>query len=141
MHIFRRPQEQCVVHLLRQNGLPTDDVYSLDLDLFLGCGDEIDPAGVVGLEIHGNNGLLRSLAVRENSRNIGCGKILVAGIEKLAIEKKLKSLYLLTSNAEEYFVRLNYTQIERSEVPQPIKKTQEFSCLCPESAIVMMKRL
>ncbi len=113
----------------------------MDLSLFLGCGDETDPHGIVGLEVHGQYGLLRSLVVRQNARDCGYGKILVDEIEKLALQKKLKILFLLTNTAEKFFARLNYEQIERADVPQPIRNTQEFSNLCPESAVVMRKFL
>ena len=113
----------------------------MDLSLFLGCGDETDPEGIVGLEIHGEYGLLRSLVVWENARYCGYGKILVNEIEKLALQKKVKTLFLLTNTAEMFFTRLNYQKIERDDVPQPIRNTQEFFSLCPDSAAVMRKFL
>lgn len=141
MHIFNRPNLKSITDLLKQNGLPVEDLAILDLSLFLGCGDETDPHGIVGLEVHGQYGLLRSLVVRQNTRNSGYGKNLVSEIEKLALLKKVKILYLLTNTAEKFFARLNYEQIERADVPQPIRNTQEFTSLCPDSAVVMRKFL
>lgn len=141
MYVYNKPAAKWVEELLNQNDLPTDDLDLVDLELFLGCGDINKPEGIIGLEIHGNCGLLRSLAVHVNARNSGCGKRLVAEIEKLARQKKLKTIYLLTNTAEKFFTHLKYEKVERLSVPNPIRETREFSTLCPESAIVMRKKL
>ncbi len=142
VHVYNKPARQYVEELLKLNNLPTDDLDSVNLDLFLGCGDTSNkPKGIVGLEIHGKYGLLRSLVVHVDARNSGCGKLLVVKIEQLAQQKQLKTLYLLTNTAEKFFTNLNYEKVERLYVPRPIRETREFATLCPESAIVMRKNL
>lgn len=98
-------------------------------------------AGVAGVEIHGDAGLLRSLAVAECHRGSGIAKALTASAEAWAINCGLTRLYLLTNTAAAYFARLGYEVLPRTEAPSGIRQTKQFSSLCPGSAIFMGKRL
>ena len=141
MQIFHRPPEAPSRALLTECDLPTSDLESRHFDDFLGCGNPEDPKGIVGLEIFGSLALLRSLAVAEEVRGLGCGKALVAGAENYAKEKKVHALYLLTTTAEPFFARLGYSRADRNTAPEQIKRTKEFSALCPDSAACMVKKL
>ena len=85
--------------------------------------------------------MLRSLAVAETARGCGCGKALVQGIEATARSRGVANLYLLTNTAETFFARLGYRTIARADAPEAIRTTEEFSSLCPDSAVVMVKTL
>jgi len=50
-------------------------------------------------------------------------------------------LWLLTIDADAFFVSLGYETRERSEAPEAIRNTEEFSGLCPEDAVLMSKQL
>jgi N-acetylglutamate synthase-like GNAT family acetyltransferase len=50
-------------------------------------------------------------------------------------------LYLLTTDADAYFDRHGFAVIDRDEAPAAIKSTQQFAELCPDSAIVMHRRV
>jgi amino-acid N-acetyltransferase len=50
-------------------------------------------------------------------------------------------LFLLTTTAREFFLKENYTLVDRNSVPLSIKETSEFTGLCPSSATVMRKQL
>ncbi|MEJ2395652.1 MAG: arsenic resistance N-acetyltransferase ArsN2 [Candidatus Thiodiazotropha sp.] len=139
MHIYSNPNRARVFELLSQCDLPSSDLKNTNLDTFLGCGDEANPSGIIGLEQHGNFGLLRSLAVAPEARNRGYAKQLVAKAEETAKYRGIKSIYLLTDTAEQFFTKLGYNKVERISVPNAIKSTAEFSSLCPESAAVMVK--
>lgn len=141
MQIFHRPSEARARALLAQCNLPTEDLDSHHFEQFLGCGSQEDLKGIVGLEIFGSVALLRSLAVSEETRGLGYGKILVAGTETYAKEKGVRELYLLTTTAEHFFIRLGYARAERNTAPEPIRGTKEFSDLCPDSAVFMVKKL
>jgi amino-acid N-acetyltransferase len=95
--------------------------------------------GVIGLEIYGNYGLLRSLAVNNNFRNQGIAAELLHHIETLAAVKSLKAVYLLTETAPDYFTRKGYIIIARADVPAEVQQSTEFSHVCLQSAIVMQK--
>ncbi len=141
VQVYSRPDKAQVVALLTANQLPTADVSELDFEHFLGCGTRDHPSGVVGLELFTPDALLRSLVVDEHARGSGCGKVLVDAIEQYAQRLRLRNLYLLTETAERFFSQLDYRRIERESVPESIQQCREFSELCPDSAVVMVKRL
>lgn len=98
-------------------------------------------AGIVGIEIHGSVGLLRSLAVHREYRESGKGRELVALAEAWACENGIEFLYLLTTTAEAFFARLGYAVTDRAQAPEPVAHSAQFSGLCPASASFMGKRL
>lgn len=141
MNIYRHPPEAAVKELLSMCSLPTSDITSSYLEDFFGCGPKQAPEGVVGLELYGTVGLLRSLAVSEKCRGLGCGEALVAKAERHALAKGTKELYLLTTTAERFFERLGYSRTPREAAPEAIRQTKEFSGLCPASSAFMRKEL
>lgn len=141
MHIHPHPPAARVRELLAACNLPTADLEAADLEHFFGCGRAEAPGGVVGVELHGAAGLLRSLAVEQSARGRGCGRRLVAQAEAHARQHGVRSLYLLTTTAEAFFRALGYARIERERVPDAIRGTAEFSRLCPSSSAVMVKQL
>lgn len=92
MRLFRHPPEHSVLALLAECGLPTLDLVATDFDGFLGCGSDGRLDGVVGLEFHGADALLRSLAVATGSRCKGCGRALVEGAQRLALAHGIETL-------------------------------------------------
>lgn len=128
-----------VTALLGANGLPTADLSSAIR--FLGVRDRTGLEGIVGVERHGDLGLLRSLAVRADRRESGLGSALVLEVERIAAAEGLGALYLLTTTAERFFSRRGYTRVERDGVPAAIRGTSEFASICPASAAVMRKAL
>ena len=125
--------------LLEQANLPTNDLGK-EPQLFIIQEEEVTVA-TIGLEVYENIGLLRSLAVKEEKRNAGLGDQLVLFLEDYARKKGLKQLILLTTTADKYFNKKGYQRIHRNDVPEPIKKSFEFSSVCPSSAIIMKKDL
>ena len=141
MEYFLRPPLPAVQRLLAQSRLPTADLTPALMQHFLACGTPEDPAGVVGLELHGPLALLRSLAVAEKYRGSGLGKILVAVAEAHAQSQGVRELCLLTTTAERFFERLGYQRTAREAAPAAIRESSEFTTLCPASAAFMCKRL
>lgn len=123
--------------LLESNGLP-DDVRSSPARFFLA---ETDGAfvGVGGLEVHGPDGLLRSVVVVESARGAGLGSPLCCALEERARGAGVDALYLLTTTAEGFFRRLGYEVIDREAAPPAIRRTAEFRDLCPSTATCMRK--
>jgi amino-acid N-acetyltransferase len=136
-----RPPRSGAVALLQAQGLPASDITDEHLEHFFFAGPDGSPTGLVGLELHGSNALLRSLAVGDNSRRKGLGSTLVEHAEQYATSKNVRSIYLLTTTAEAFFKRLGYERIERSQAPPSIERTREFAGLCPASSAFMMKSL
>jgi amino-acid N-acetyltransferase len=54
-----------------------------------------------------------------------------------ARSSKLRSLYLLTTTAENYFPSFGFEVANRNDAPEPIRETTEFTTACPASATMM----
>ncbi|MCB9397785.1 MAG: GNAT family N-acetyltransferase [Acidobacteria bacterium] len=96
--------------------------------------------GLVGLEVYGHLGLLRSLAVDPARQGTGLGKQLLNHILAQAKDLELEAIYLLTTTARDYFIRFGFAEIERHLVPTEIRASSEFHSVCPSSATVMVWR-
>ena len=141
LRIRVQPPKAMAVALLETAKLPTEDLREDMLQHFFYAGSDGSPQGMVGLELLGEEALLRSLVVDERVRGAGLGKLLVEHAEIHAVECGVKSLYLLTTTAESFFRRLNYARIDRAAAPPTIRQTTEFAGLCPASSALMMKPL
>ena len=139
---YSAPEKDAVFGLLSQAKLPIEDLTDEKMDLFVIAKDQDDSLlGVVGVEFYENMGLLRSLAVNPLYRNKGLGRRLVYHIESVARQEGILRLYLLTITASNYFPRLGYKLTDRDVVPTCIKETDEFSSMCPASAVCLSKIL
>lgn len=130
---------QEIVLLLDEVNLPSEDV-SYHLDNFLVWFDD-SLRGCIGLEIYDEIALIRSAAVRSDSQGKGIGKKLTRAIIAYAKLVGVKNLYLLTTTAEKFFQNEGFEIISRDIVPESIKNTNEFSGLCPDTAICMFYNL
>lgn len=127
--------------LLEAANLPVDDIGRKAPDAFLAAvvGDTL--VGFIGLEQSGSVGLLRSLIIDPSFRGAGLGRVLVAALETHAGGQGISELWLLTIDADQWFTRLDYVVRERDDAPESIRKTEEFSGLCPDDAVLMSKAL
>ena len=141
MDIFNRPPEDSVRRLLSASQLDCSDLTAEHLRHFFGSGTKEEPEGIVGLELFGNAGLLRSLAVVSYRQRAGLGSKLVAHAEEYARNHGVTSLYLLTVTAEDFFIHRGYQRCRREDAPSAIKETKEFSEICPVSSAFMVKHL
>lgn len=133
---------EALLGLLSQAGLPTSDLDPDKLRHFL-VAREADGsiAAAVGMEISGEDALLRSLVVHPDRQGLGIGRRLLRVMEARAREQGVRTVYLLTVTAPGYFPAFGYTGVDRSRVPGAIAQTQEFRSLCPASAVCMRKDL
>ena len=127
-----------VIALLKTSNLPTDDL-PLGLNHFFVASKNGKLIGVVGLEVFGIYGLLRSLAVAENQRGTGLGKKLYSKIMSEGKTMNLAQVFIITNTADKFFERLDFEVVHRKDAPEVIQQTAQFSTLCPSSAIVMRK--
>jgi amino-acid N-acetyltransferase len=127
------------INLLKKNDLPTQDITGTTKLFVMLEGNDV--VGVVGLEAHDHDGLLRSLCVSEGKRNTGLGAELIDFMESYAPTQNVHCLFLLTTTAADFFSKKGYEEIDRNKVPQPIQESTEFTTVCPSSATVMRKRL
>ena len=130
-----------IVALLADAALPHDDLTPEHLEHFLVLRDGEGIAGVVGMEVADDAGLLRSLAVPEARRGGGLAIRLVDALEERARSTGIRTLYLLTTTAEGFFARRGYARADRAAVPDAIAATPEFRGICPASAACMARAL
>lgn len=130
-----------IMALLKAAVLPTDDLNEAMSGRFVvaTAGDRL--VGVCGLEVFGEAGLPRSLAVELEWRGNGLGERLVAENERRARDTGVRALYLLTTTAQAYLQRLGYEDVARDTVPAAIAAHPQFRGLCPASAKCMRKIL
>lgn len=129
-----------VYRLLADNNLPVLDLGD-HFGAFIVAKFESTLVGTVGLEVHDQFALLRSLCVADSHRSRRIGAALVSAIEHGASARGVRALYLLTTSADGYFAALGFVAVERQTVPLPIQGTAQFSSLCPASAVCMCKTL
>lgn len=126
--------------LLERCGLPVDDIDTSPVD-FLVMREAGQVVGAVGLQSADGVGLLRSLAVLPSLHRQGRGGALVAAAERLAEQRGLDDLYLLTTSVPGFFALHDYLRVHRGSVPIALQYTAQFGAICPSSAVCMHKRL
>ncbi|MFO6419288.1 arsenic resistance N-acetyltransferase ArsN2 [Hylemonella sp. W303a] len=135
--------------LLAQAHLPCEDLSPEALRLFLGVYDQDAPReptqdrliGIVGLEAHGGDGLLRSLFVLPEHRGRGLAHALVLAQEAQARRLGLSRLVLLTETAADFFRTLGYRDTDRDTLSAGLLASTQFQQLCPASARCLSKTL
>ncbi|RMH68300.1 MAG: GNAT family N-acetyltransferase [Gemmatimonadetes bacterium] len=131
-----------IKQLLRDAGLPYEDLTPLHLDHFFVAGENGAILGTVGLEIcDTHHALLRSLVVSPGARERGLGTQLVNTVEQYARRKGISYVFLLTTTASAFFAKHGYALIPREDAPDAVQQTAEFKNICPSSARCMFKRL
>ena len=141
MQLIHNIELSAVTALLTAADLPIEDLSQAKLKHFIGITSNDTLCGIIGLELFTPVALLRSLVVTDSVRGTGLGQTLVKEIETYAAKKNIEEIYLLTTTAEDFFVKLGYQTIERASAPETIRNTEEFSSICPGSATVMNKSI
>jgi amino-acid N-acetyltransferase len=136
----RPADDPAVRRFLEAAGLPAADVQTGRQEYLL-AEEDGRLVGTIGLERVGQDALSRSLAVAPERRGQG----LAARLDDAAVERAracgVKTLYLLTTTAENYAARRGYERILRSEVPPGILALPQFKLLCPATAVCMRRCL
>lgn len=95
--------------------------------------------GSAALELYGLAALLRSVAVDARLRGRGLGQALTAAALDLAERRGVRTVYLLTESAAQFFPKFGFRPIERAAVDPAVLESPEFTTACPTSALVMVK--
>jgi len=129
-----------VESLLTANDLPLDGVKE-NFSSFVVAEEQGEIAGAIGLEKFGSVALLRSAVVSPQYRGSGIGRRLVEQVLEQASDEGIEELFLLTTTAEKYFPRFGFTSTARSAVPTAVTASAEFQGACPDTAVVMTRRV
>jgi N-acetylglutamate synthase-like GNAT family acetyltransferase len=104
-----------------------------------------DPRGTLvgygGLEVLGSDALLRSVITVPEMRDRAYGAAVVDRMLALALRRRVRTVYLLTTTAVPFFERSGFAVVDRAEAPAAIAATREFSTYCPVSAVLMRRLL
>jgi amino-acid N-acetyltransferase len=122
---------------LRESDLPLDGLQDQFGDGYAVAESDGQVIGVEGIEVHGDDGLLRSAAVISSWRGKGVGDALTRDRIEWARRRGLRSLYLLTTSAGDYFPRFGFSPVDRDAAPEAVRRSKQFCECCPTSALVM----
>jgi len=126
-----------VLALLEATKLPPDDAHSW-IDFFIIAEtDDGTIVGSAGLELRGDDALLRSVATHPSVRGTGIGVQLIESAIEMARSLRLERVYLLTTSAAEWFPRFGFTRVAREEVPEAVRSSVQFSIETCSSAVAM----
>jgi amino-acid N-acetyltransferase len=134
----RREDLDAVRSLLVEAALPADGLEDQFGSAYAVAVESRRLTGAAGLERYGEYGLLRSVVTAPDRRGRGIGEALVRDRLRWAGQEGLEAVYLLTTTAVGYFPRLGFIPVERETVPAEIRRSREFSSVCPSSAVVML---
>lgn len=124
--------------LLAAEGLPEGGIAE-GITHFVVLDDGQGVIAAAGIEPHGASGLLRSVVVAPACRGRGLARRLTECMLERARALGLASLYLLTTDADAYFAGLGFAPVTRDEAPEEIQHCQQFTELCPDTAVLMRK--
>ena len=129
-----------VLHeLLENNHLPSIDIDAPSIEFILGVIDERVVA-CAALEKLSDTCLLRSVVVSDQHQGQGYARLLCEQLIKKAQTEQYGDVYLLTIDAQEYFLRRGFAVVDREVVPESVRESRQFSELCPGEAVVMVYR-
>jgi amino-acid N-acetyltransferase len=93
--------------------------------------------GMVGLEIYGDKGILRSLVLRSEGWNSKVGVELIALIISYGWRKGLKEIYLMASSSRSFFEYWGFVELAWDDVPDQLKVSSQFTEYNPSYVTVM----
>jgi amino-acid N-acetyltransferase len=137
----RRDDLPDVRALLEASALSASDVDGEGAQRLLVVREDGRLAGCIGLEVHGDAGLLRSFAVAPPLRRRGIGAALHEAAVAKARALGVRDLYLLTTTVKERALRTGFEEVAREEVPEALRAGAQFRSLCPASAACLRLRL
>lgn len=127
---------RAVSSLLSALNLPLDGAETHLPHFILAFDEKGQVAGIAGLELYGDVGLLRSVAVAEQGQGLGTQLVQRAIAE--AQGRGIQQLALLTTTAADYFPRFGFRAIPQSELPGALQASAELQGACPTSATAMI---
>ena len=127
-----------ILELLTQVQLPHDGVAE-NVATFLVARDEsLRLVATIGLERHGNTGLLRSAAVAPEYQGCGLGSRLTTRVLERATNDGVERVVLLTTTASDFFARhFGFCETPRTVYDQELENSSEWNLPRCSSAVCM----
>ena len=144
-------QRAAILELLEHNGLPAEDLDQVEWLALIVWEVQGQVKAMGGIEYCDGAALLRSIATDSACRGRGIAARIVGQLHKIAFSRGFVEIFLLTNDAQSYFqekirqcpatVSLDYQPIAREDAPLSIRRSSQFSKLCPASAVLMRSGL
>lgn len=135
------PDDEGFLSALQDAGLLTESLSGPNSANFAFAGKSGEPVAYGGYTVLGGLSMLRSVVVLPQWRSQGVGARMVTALISQLQGINIKSVYLLTENADMFFSDLGFSAIARSDAPQVIQETRQFAHHCPEDAVLMARPL
>jgi amino-acid N-acetyltransferase len=129
-----------ILTLLKASALPVAGIDE-HVETTLIARDQGKIMGCAAVEVYGQAGLLRSVAVEAGRRGEGLGERLTKAALELARQRGVRTVYLLTTTASHFFPRFAFTAIPRAELDPALEQSEELRGACPASALAMRATL
>lgn len=127
--------------LLTNANLVPERLEKENLTLFYKADEFGKVMGAIGIEVYGEACLLRSLAVREDKRNLGIARALMSEAFDFARMAKKSNIYLITETIGDTMLRYGFNTVSREDIPPDILKSPFFNGICPCSCQMMHKNV
>ena|SRR5436309_706765 len=132
----RSEDSEDILALLERTQLPLDGLRD-HLATTIVVRQDGRVVGSAALELYQGAALLRSVAVDPGLQGRGLGCALTEAALRLARERGVAEVYLLTTTAATFFPKFGFRETSRDAVPEAVKASVEFTTACPASAVVM----
>jgi amino-acid N-acetyltransferase len=129
-----------ILTLLKASALPVAGIDE-HVETTLIARDKGKIMGCAAVEVYGQAGLLRSVAVEAGRRGEGLGERLTKAALELARQRGVRTVYLFTTTASHFFPRFGFTAIPRAELDPALAQSEELRGACPASALAMRASL
>lgn len=126
-----------ILEILKRVGLPTAGVDNNIIHFLVATSKSNELLAVIGMEIVGTDGLLRSLACNPNFCKQGIAAELIANALIVARKQGIKNLYLMTQSAEKYMQKFGFKTVERQDIPEDLLKQSELNFACSTCSTCM----
>lgn len=127
-----------IKQLLAGSLLPLRDVGGAH-QRFIAASEGGRLIGCAGLQVAGQDGLVRSMAVHWTRRNAGLGSRLHERLLFEAVLADVRTLYVVTSTAEDFFAGHGFRRISPEAVPPELQASEEFTAFVPGGSKVMSR--
>jgi len=125
-HPLKSWERGAVSAVLAKAGLATDGVEEAHHLFWRFETDEEMPVGFGGLELYGQDALLRSVVTLPPLRNKGIGTAIVAALEAEADLRGSGAIWIVSQAAAPFFERRGYAKCAPAVVPDLIRASPEF---------------
>jgi UDP-N-acetylmuramate: L-alanyl-gamma-D-glutamyl-meso-diaminopimelate ligase len=139
MRPAQRSDMAAVRSLLANAGMPSEPARDEQWASYFVLRNEQGLAGVVALEVYGDDAILRALAVHPQWRGAGYGWMLADMAVSQARYRGVRRIYLLTEKASDFFAaKFGFRVVDRSTLSKPVAASETFAKPA-ESAQVSMR--